>query len=147
MIMSIIHVFLFLRFSVYKFSQRFQNSTSNNGRLNYTISDETVNVSITYTANVWLTSIDNNIEYVFDTKTIDYKKEWDIFGTESLMVSFLFIGTMIFTGIFISAEVGIALTIAGMFIAYYLGFYMVSLSGLMALVVGLIIFLVKIKRR
>lgn len=125
-----------------------ETSTSASGRLNYTISDDTTNLSVVYTATVWVLSKDDGNEYSFDSKSIDYQKAWDIFGSnESLLATFLYVGTMIFVGISVGPVIGILLTIFSMFTAFFLGFYMVGLSGLIALVAGLLIFVARMNRR
>jgi len=123
------------------------NSTLNTGLLNYTITDDTTNRSIDYTAEVWLNSTKDGKFHLAKTVSLSFKKAWDIFGNESLFIAFLFIGTMTFIGLAVSAEIGIILTIAGMVIAWALGFYIIASSGMIALIFGLIILLVRLKKR
>jgi hypothetical protein len=124
-----------------------QSSTSTSGLLFYNITDDTVNQSITYTASVYVTAIADNIEYYIDSKTIDYLKEWDIFGDESLFGAFFLVGTLIFIGVAMSATAAIILGGMGMVISLYMGLYMVSFSALIGLITGLFILLARMKRK
>jgi hypothetical protein len=123
------------------------SSTSNSGSLSYHITETTTNVSVTYVANVYVVAVEDNSSHFLFSRSIDFKKEWDIFGEESLFATFMFVGTMIFVGAFVGAQAAILLTLFGMFGLWLLGFYMASLSGLIALALALIILFVRVKSR
>jgi hypothetical protein len=100
-----------------------------------------------YIGNVYGKSTDDGLNYLIKSATIDIREEWDLFGTESLLMVFIFVGTMTMIGVAVSAELGILLTVMGMIIFWILGFYALALSGLMSLVTCLIVILARVRRR
>ena len=123
-----------------------QSSIANTGTLSYIIVDSTANQSVTYTAKVYMVSIKDSNEYYITSETIDFREEWDIFGTESLVMTFIFVGTMIFIGAAVSPILALVLCIFSMVILWWLGFYIVSLSALVGVFVSLVLIMVKLKR-
>lgn len=117
-------------------------STADSGTLNYNVSGNGI-----YVAYAYVTSTDDGITYLLDTVTLDIREEWDIFGTDSLIMALLFVGTMFFVGLAIGPEVAIILTILGMFLFFVLGFIAVGLSGLISICISWAIIAMEIKKR
>lgn len=120
-----------------------QSSSSSSGSLSYNVSD---NYGIYY-GRFYVTSSDDGNEYIVETLTLDIREEWEVFGVESLFMAFFFIGTMMFLGIAISPELSVGLTILGMIVFWWMGFYAVSLAGVTAICVSFLIIVVRIYRR
>lgn len=114
--------------------------------LSYTIPSP-YNSSGVYVANVYGYYINTSDRYLIASETIDIRTAHDIFGSETVFMSFIFVGTMALIGVFASAEAGIVLTIFGMVAFYALGFYIVALSGLVSMIVGLVLVLVRKKEK
>lgn len=119
-----------------------QTSTADSGYLIYNIE----NRNRTYIANVFINATTDNQKYFLESLIIDEKAEYEIFGAETLIMALLFIGTVSMIGITISAEVSMALAAMGMIIFYILGFINVALSGIIALIIGMIVIIVKVSR-
>lgn len=122
------------------------SSTSNTGVLGYTITEPVTNLSATFIAKVYVVSTEDGETYFVVSETLDYKKEWDVFEEESLLATFMFVGTMMFIGITISPIAALILTSFGMLVFWYLGMYATSLSGLLSMIVVLIIGMVRQRR-
>jgi hypothetical protein len=123
-----------------------ESSTSSSGGMLYQITETTTDTSVSYLANAFGRSIKNNQTYLITSKTMDFKKEWEIFGDESIMMSFLFIGTMMFLGLSLSAEAALIITGFAMVIFWFMGMYATSMSGLIAILVSLVVLFVRSKR-
>lgn len=121
-----------------------QTSTDDDGKLSYVITESTTNISATYIANIYVLIDDK--EYFFDTATLDYMKEWDVFGAESLFLTFILVGTLAMIGVFISAQAALLLTGFAMVVSWFLGFYQIASSALIGLIVVVIIVLIKVNR-
>lgn len=125
-----------------------QTSTTNTGKMSYHVTENTNNVSVTFIANVWLNSSTDNKEYFIESETMDFRKEWTVFGTkESVMISFILIGTLIFMGLAVGAETAIILAIIGFVISSLTGLLIISLSSLFGLLLSFIILLIKMRSR
>lgn len=100
-----------------------------------------------YTANAYaISSLDGN-EYLIDSISLDLRKEFQIFGTEALFMTFMFVGTIIFIGAYAGIEYSVIFGLLGLFIFAILGFINVAYSALIGLcVVGLVIIFRVIKR-
>jgi len=121
------------------------NSTINDGVLGYHITEDTTSRSVTYVCNIYGNSSDGNLVYLAST-SIDFRKEWDVFGEEALLMAFIFVGTMCLIGIYASATAGILLTIVSMIFMFALGFWEVGLVALTGLIVVLLVFFAKVRR-
>lgn len=122
---------------------KYLNSTSS-GNYTYNLPPPYNNTDGIYVGSVY--GIYGADTYYITSLSIDIRSEWDTFKTESLFVSFLFIGTMMCIGIFFSAEAALALTLVGMFVFWRLGFYSISMTGILSLMVLIIIIIIKVKK-
>ena len=122
------------------------NSTLGDGIMSYVITEDTIDRSVTYVCSIYVNHTETGELYYVTSSTLDFRKEWDVFGEESLFMSFIFVGTMCLIGIYASVTAGILLTIVGMIIMFSLGFWEVGLSGFIGLVVVLLVFFVKVRR-
>lgn len=121
-----------------------QSSTDDASTLYYNVSSGASGIFIGYASAI--ASSDGG-EYPLDSVSYDYREEWDVFGVEALIMAFMFIGTMMFVGIAISAEATIILTMLGMITFYWLGFIHVALTGAVPIIVAAIVIVVRISRR
>jgi len=116
-------------------------STSDSGLISYNVSGSGV-----YIANAYAVSSSDGESYFLGSVSLDIREEWDIFGTDALLMSFFFIFTMAFVGIAISAEMSLVFTILGMIIFYLMGFIQVTASGLISIIISAVIILVRLKK-
>lgn len=123
-----------------------ENSTLSSGSLGYVLPISTTNVSATFIANVLVVSGDDGEIYFVDSKSLDFREEWEIFGEDALLMAMIFILTMMFIGLATDGEAAIVLSIFGMIIFVAMGFVMLSVSGVIAFAVSLIIYLIKLNR-
>ena len=121
-------------------------STSNASMLSYNVSINR-SQSKNFIGYFYVEATKDSQTYLLDTITFDFRKEWEVFGTDALIMAFLFIGTMMFIGISISPEGSIILTIVGMIGFWAMGFIEVSLTGLIPLVVVLIFIITRVKKQ
>lgn len=117
-------------------------STSDTGDLSYNVSANGV-----YVAQLYVTATENGQKYLIDTESLDIRAAYDVFDTDSLLISFIFIIVMAFVGLEISAEISFVLAIIGMVIFYLLGFIAVSASGLISLIISIGIIAYRLKQR
>lgn len=104
-------------------------------------------VSGVYNALVYVTYTEDNAVYLLDSAQIDIRKEWELFGTESVFLAMFFIGTMVLLGMTISPEVSLIISAFGMIIFYMLGFIALGTGGLMGIIISIIIIIAGIQRR
>lgn len=123
-----------------------QYSNLNTGSLTYIITDNTTLKSVTYTAVVKITALEDGKDYYVDTVTIDFKKAWEVFGTEALLMTFIFVGTMIFIGLAVSPILALVAAIFSMVILWWLGFYVVSATALISVIILLIVIIARLNR-
>lgn len=121
-------------------------SSANSGSHNYSLAS-VWNTSGTYVGNVYGVYTVTGDRYIIDSKSVDIREEYDMFGTDALIMSFLFVGTMACIGIAVDASFGLLLTILGMVLFWVLGFYEVLLTGLIGLIINMVIVMVRLKRR
>ena len=100
-----------------------------------------------YFATFIVRSTDDGNLYTLDTKTLDLREEYTVFGDESLFMAWFFIGTLAFTGVFMGAEICLILTIVGLVVFWKLGFIILSLASLMGVVASAILLLIKVSRK
>lgn len=119
-------------------------STANADTLTYNYSQSGI-----YIAYAFANATNDNKMYLLKTATLDIREEWDLFGTDALVMTLLFVGTICFLGFATERgpEIGIVLSIFGMIIFYALGFVKLGLAGLISLIVAFIILLIQVKRR
>ena len=60
-------------------------------------------------------------------------------------ISFFFIGTLAFVGLFVHPSIMFIFTIFGMLVFFKLGFLMVSLSGLIGIFLSMIFMIIKLR--
>lgn len=123
------------------------NSTNTSGYLTYNLPAPYTTTYGTYVGNVYGVRISDGVTYYIKGATLTIREEYDLFGDESLFISFIFIGTMSMIGVAVSAVASILLTIFGMIIFFALGFYKIALSGLISIIVGLLLIMFKVKNR
>ena len=123
-----------------------QTSTNNTDFLFYNITEEiTNNISVIYQANVYINSSSDDTYYFITSRTLDFKKEWEILGLfDSVLMSFLLVGTIIAIGLAISAETAIILGIIGLGISFAMGLIMIPLGFLVGMIIVFVILLVRI---
>jgi len=114
--------------------------------MTYTITDDTDNQSITYVGKVYVTSSKDGNQYYITSATMDFNKAWEVFGTEAIVMAFLFIATLTFIGAVVSPILGILLTIIGMLFTWWMGFYVVAFSGLVSIIIMLVIIMARFNR-
>ena len=119
-----------------------QSSLASSGTLQYNVTGGYG----TYIAYAYMTSSGDGEIYLLDSVSLDLREEWDIFGTDALLMSFFFIGTMIFTGLAFSGEIALIATIFGMIVFFALGFIQVGLTGVVSIIISAIIILVRLKK-
>jgi len=124
----------------------YYSNTTNTGQTKYNLPTP-YNDSGMYLGNVYGISIDDSEKYFIKGVSLDIREEWDVFGDESTLMAFLFVGTMTCIGIVASAELAVVLTIFGMLIFFWMGFYRIALAGLISLFVTLIIIMIRIRRK
>jgi hypothetical protein len=95
---------------------------------------------------VYVVSSSDGKTYLLESKALEYRDEYDMFGHETLLMCLLFIGTMTFIGLALSPEASLIFTLFGMIIFYWIGFIFISLSGLVSLVIAGLIILLRLKR-
>lgn len=116
-------------------------STADSGNLYYNVSENGV-----YVAKVYVTSTEDGNTYFLDSVSIDIREAYDLFGTDALIMAFLFIITMAFVGLVFSGEVALILTIFGIIIFYLLGALIVSLSGIIAILISAALIAFRLKK-
>lgn len=112
--------------------------------------DFNVSGSGVYVAYAYVVATEDGLTYLLDTKSLDIREEWDVFGVDALFSFFLFIGTMFFIGLSSSVaagEIALATLILGTVVAYILGFIAVTLSGVMSIIITIIFIMVRLKRQ
>lgn len=119
-----------------------RSSTADSGTLEYNVTGGYG----TYVAYVYVISKGDGLEYLLDSVSLDVREEWEIFGTDALIMSFFFIGTMIFTGLSFSGAIAMIAMIFGMIVFYALGFIQISLTGVVGIIISAVIILVRIKK-
>lgn len=123
------------------------NTTDDDGSYTFYVNGTFTSQSISYIAEVWVNKTDEGKLYYIDSKSMDFKKEWDIFGEESTFMTFLVVGTLMFVGASMGIEAMALLSILGLFISWWAGMFKVALSAIIGLCVGLIILMVRAKQR
>jgi hypothetical protein len=101
----------------------------------------------TYTAYFYVTYNSDGETYLLSTETLDYSEEYAVFGNETLILAFFFIGTMAMVGLFLHPSAMFVFTMIGMIIFWALGFMMVSLSGLIGLFISFILMMIKLRNQ
>lgn len=120
-------------------------STSTTGTMSYNISSTDYGH---FDGVMYVTSTDDGNVYVIDSVSLDLREEWGIFGTvETILLVFLFVGTMIMIGIALNPAMGILLGMAGLFLFSLLGFIKAPISALIGLAIAGVIIMVKVMRR
>lgn len=120
-------------------------STSNSGTMTYTLPGDygfwNVVFYINYTAD--------HQKYYVDSLNIDKRRDWDVFGVETLLFGMIYICVLVGIGITISAEIAMIMAIVGLVGMYLLGFINLSngIVGLIAIVITGIILIVRAFRR
>jgi hypothetical protein len=119
-------------------------STASSGTIFYNIS---TNGSM-YIGNLYVWSSLDGDKYLIDSASLDLRVEEDVLGTTDLLViSLIWIGTLAFIGIVISAEATVMLTILGIIIFYAIGFLQVaSALAIGGTIAALIAIYIKVKR-
>lgn len=122
-----------------------QTSTASSGAMSYIVP----NASGYYTVNYYIDYSNNSKKYYVDGEMIDIRDEWDVFGTETLILALLYIGVLAFVGITIRAEVGIFLSVVGLIAMYIFGMINLGtgLVGLMGMVVTGLVLIFRLYRR
>jgi len=101
----------------------------------YTVGD-TANQSVTYKAEVWIVSVDDGKEHLHSSKTMDFMKAWDILGSESIFLSFIFVGTLVFIGLTAGPVASIMMCVLGLLLSFYLGWLMIGLESIVGLAIS-----------
>jgi len=125
-----------------RLSSQISNDVS--GTLFYTVSDNG-----TYIAYVYATSSGDGLVYFLKSISHRIAEEWDLFGTDVMIMTLLFIGTMAFIGLAHSrgGELSLILTIFGMVVFWIMGFIQVALSGVVSIAIAALIILVRLQKR
>ena len=121
-----------------------QSSTSSASSLN-----TTQNQSGYYVAFFYVNYSGDGNRYLVDTFVIDNKAAYDSLGVETLVMAFIYVGTVALVGITVGAEVALILTLISLLAFYWMGFINMGtgVGGIMSLVVVFIIFIVRFYRR
>lgn len=123
-----------------------QNSSLNTGSLSYVILENTTLKSVNYKAVVNIIAVDDGFQHTIDTVTINFKVAWEVFGTETLLMTFVFVGTMIFIGAAVSPILALVAAIFSMVILWWLGFYVVSATALISVIILLVVIIARLNR-
>lgn len=118
-------------------------STSDNSILWYNVSE----IGYSYIAYAYAVSSDDGEQHLLDTTSIDIKAAYDIFGTDSLVMSLIFIVTMAFIGLTIGGETALILTCVGMILFFMMGFIEVALIGIINVIISLLLIAYRLKRK
>ncbi len=119
-----------------------QTSTSDSGTLIYALANQ----SGFYLGEVYVDATADGNKYFLDSVSISQLEAYDMFGTEALVVGFIFLGVIILLGLTISAEAGLIISIMGLAAFYILGFIQLTLYGLMGIIVAIVVFIIRVKR-
>jgi hypothetical protein len=120
------------------------NSSADIGDFDYNFS---IHDYGTFIASIYAISSDDGVRYFIESKTLDYKEAWDVFGLEALLMAFLFVGTMAFIAAAGGIIPAIILTSIGMLFAWFMGFYQLELASLIGIITVAIIIIVRVVRR
>lgn len=123
-----------------------QTSTVGGGTLTYTLNSSNA-INGTYVGSVYVYSKGDGQKYYIDGKDLVIKEEWDVFGTETLIMALLFVGTLTLIGISFSAESGLLALAFGMFLFVVLGFIKLGAGALVGLVAVIIIIIFYIHKK
>ena len=119
------------------------SSSVTTGTLSYTVA----NGSNTWIARAYATANEDGNEYLLDSTSWDYREAWDVFGLESVLMTFLFVMTMVGVGLFVSAEASVIVGLIGMLIFIFAGFYQVSIAIFAGILIAGIIIAVRLYKR
>lgn len=124
----------------------YSSSVSNTGTMNFTLPFPYNKSTGFFVANVYGISVDDGNKYFIKMETIDLREEYDVFDEEALMMSFLYVGTMVCVGLIMGVEVGFILLIFAMIMMWMLGFYALGVEALISVVILAIVIMIKGRR-
>jgi len=123
------------------------SSTSGAGLESYTVTDDTSNVDMDYIGQVYVRLASDNETYFVDSYTLVYKKAFQIFGSDSVFVSFIIVAAIAAIGIYVSAEVGLILALLSLIVTNALGLFYTTMGSLFSIAIVIVVLLVRLQRR
>lgn len=106
------------------------------------------NASGLFAGNFYITHKNDNVSYLICTYNVDNRQDWQVWGKEGAVLSWLFIGTLTFIGITISPTVALILLAIGFVVMGIAGFINIStgIGGIVSFIVLIIILIARERR-